>query len=330
MVISSLGDDVVLLRASHSEVKRLVLLVFVVVGVVLVAVNVFGGHVMVAGILIVVGRVSVFRVDCMSLGVVSSVCSLLVDNWSFVLAKSFEMGFLVVDRGSGMGFLMVDWGSSMMHSLMVDWSSSVMDSLMVDWSSNVVNSLMVDWSSNVVNSLGLMVHWGSMMNWSFVMDRGSVRSLMNWFGSVMHWSSSLVGWSRVLAKSFKVRSFLMHRLEHDLGMLGGSVVNWDSVVDWNSVVNWGSVVGLLEDWGGVVDFSDSLVVSSGAVMGTSHVMRFIMGDNVCLSLVLHMNWVLHVVHGGVVGLHDVGGANVFSVVRLRGLVCWLVVSHNGN
>lgn len=53
-----------------------------------------------------------------------------------------------------------------------------------------------------------------------------------------------------------------------------------------------------------------------------------MGNNVCLSLVLHMNWVLDVVDGSVVGLVDVGGANVLSVVRLGGLVCWLMVSCN--
>ena len=124
MVISSLSNDVMLLRASHSEVKRLVLLALVVVGVVLVAVNVFRGHVVVTGVLIVVRLVSVSLVVLVSCGVVtfvvdslhmavistvggctfvvSSVGSLVMD-WFFVLAKRSEMRCLVMDRGSVMG-----------------------------------------------------------------------------------------------------------------------------------------------------------------------------------------------------------------------------------
>ena len=80
--------------------------------------------------------------------------------------------------------------------------------------------------------------------------------------------------------------------------------NWGSMVDFSLMMNRG-----------VIGCSDSLVVSRGAVMCTSDMMGFTMGNNVSLSLVLHMNWVLDVVNGSVVaGLVNVGGANVLSVV----------------
>ena len=59
MVVSTLGDGIVVAGKSHSEVERLVLGVLVVVGVVLVTMNVFRGHVMVTRVLIVVGLVKV-------------------------------------------------------------------------------------------------------------------------------------------------------------------------------------------------------------------------------------------------------------------------------
>ena len=49
MIITSLGDDVVLPWGSHGEVKRLVLFVLIVIGVVLVSMDVLRGHVVVAG-----------------------------------------------------------------------------------------------------------------------------------------------------------------------------------------------------------------------------------------------------------------------------------------
>ncbi|WP_288100612.1 hypothetical protein, partial [Herbaspirillum sp.] len=137
--------------------------------------------------------------------------------------------------------------------------------------------------------------------------------VVNW-SCMMHWSS-MVDWSLVLADSSMMGRFVMNSL------VNGLVMHWG-----DSVVDWCSVVGLLENWGSVVDFSlmmnrgvmgrsDSLVVSRGAVVGTSDMMGFTMGNNVSLSLVLLMNWVLDVVHGSVVaGLVDVGGANVLSVV----------------
>ena len=54
VVVSSLGDNIVVFGPRHSEVHRLVLLVLVVVGVVLVAVGVLRGHVVVRGVLVVV------------------------------------------------------------------------------------------------------------------------------------------------------------------------------------------------------------------------------------------------------------------------------------
>ena len=61
MVVSTLGDGIVVAGKSHSEVERLVLGVLVVVGVVLVAMSVLRGHVMVSGVLVVV-RVGLVRV----------------------------------------------------------------------------------------------------------------------------------------------------------------------------------------------------------------------------------------------------------------------------
>ena len=61
MVVSTLGDGIVVAGKSHSEVERLVLGVLVVVGVVLVAMSVLRGHVMVSGVLVMV-RVGLVRV----------------------------------------------------------------------------------------------------------------------------------------------------------------------------------------------------------------------------------------------------------------------------
>ena len=54
MVVTTLGDNVVLLGSGDSEVLRLVLLVIVVIGIVLVTVSVLRGHVVVSGVHIVV------------------------------------------------------------------------------------------------------------------------------------------------------------------------------------------------------------------------------------------------------------------------------------
>ena len=52
MIVGALDDHVVLSRSRHSEVLRVVLAVLVMVSVILVAMNIFGGHVMVQRVLI--------------------------------------------------------------------------------------------------------------------------------------------------------------------------------------------------------------------------------------------------------------------------------------
>lgn len=55
MIVSALGDNIFLLGFSHSEVKRSMLLVLVVICIILVATGVLRCHVMVGWVLIVVG-----------------------------------------------------------------------------------------------------------------------------------------------------------------------------------------------------------------------------------------------------------------------------------
>jgi len=66
VVITSLGDDVVLLRSSHSEVKRLVLFVLIVISIILVTMGVLRGHVVMDRVLIVVRLIGVSLVVLVS------------------------------------------------------------------------------------------------------------------------------------------------------------------------------------------------------------------------------------------------------------------------
>ena len=72
---------------------------------------------------------------------------------------------------------------------------------------------------------------------------------------------------------------------------------------------------LVVDWGdSVVNGSDSLVVSRGSVMGTSHVVRLLVVSNG--GLVLNVDGVLDVVHGGVDQRLVMSDMRVLGVVRL--------------
>lgn len=66
VVVTSLGDDVVFLRSSHSEVLRLVLLALVMIGIILVTMGVLRGHVVVVWVLIVMRLIGVSLVVLVS------------------------------------------------------------------------------------------------------------------------------------------------------------------------------------------------------------------------------------------------------------------------
>ncbi len=92
------------------------------------------------------------------------------------------------------------------------------------------------------------------------------------------------------------------------------------------VMDWGSMHGSgVVNRGGMVSLGDSLVMSGGTVMGSSHVVGLVMAHNVSLSLVSHMDGVLDVMDRGVVRLVDVSDMRVLSVVGLRRFVGGLVV-----
>ncbi len=238
VVVASLGNDVMLLRASDSEVERLVLLILVVVGVILVAVHVLRGHVMVARVLVVVRRVGVSLmvlvvgrvitfvmsslVGNLVVGcgcVVHSLC-LMMDNSSLmvsdrlVLSQGCQMRRLVMDRLD----LMMHRGCVMNGSSSVNWGGVVHGSLVMD------NLFVVDWGG---------VHGSLVMDNLFVVDWGGVHG-----GSVVNWSS-MHGHGVVHG------SLMVHSL--NLVMNGGSMVH-GSCMDWGSVVHRSSM-----DWGGMVD-----------------------------------------------------------------------------
>lgn len=139
MVVSALDDDVVLLRLRHGEVQRLVLLVLVVVGIVLVAVDVLRSHVMVGRILIVVRRV---------LGILVALVILVSPG---VIA--FVGGLLHVSVRAGNVATLVR-----LLSLVVRGSLVVLDGLVVDGSSVVDNRCFVVDRRGMMGSDGLVVN----------------------------------------------------------------------------------------------------------------------------------------------------------------------------
>lgn len=150
VVVGTLGDDVVLFGASHGEVERLVLLVFIVVGVVLVASNVFRGHMVVSGVLVVMGLIRVAFV----VGISRRVISLAVSGSSLV--RCFVMGGSVL---RSVGSVML--GSSDVRGLVVHWGSDVR-------SLNMTRSFVMDWN---LMSGSLVVNGGNDMG-SFVVYGG--------------------------------------------------------------------------------------------------------------------------------------------------------------
>lgn len=153
VVVSTLGDDVVVTGKSHSEVKGLVLGILVVVGVVLVTVGVLRGHVVVGGVLIVVrvGLVWVTLVVLVSGGVVSLVMGtddMAVLGTDVAASVTSIMADDVV-RLSLVGSLVVSNSGVMHWDLVVHWDNSgVVRGLDMSnsWVSNNMRSLVVDGS----------------------------------------------------------------------------------------------------------------------------------------------------------------------------------------
>ena len=325
VVVGTLRDDIVLLWASHSEVKRLVVLIIVVVSVVLVTVHVFRGHVMVTGVLVVVRR-----------GVVASLVRDLVVNWS----SSVVHWGLVVDWSG-----MVDWGLVVDWSSMVDWSLMLGKSLVVSWS-NMMRSIMMDWSNSMMNWSDSVMNWSFMVNWCSVMNWDRVVNWSLMLGKVLvvlQWSS-VVNWSFMVHGSSVMRSFMMDWSS----VVGGFVVHWCRVMDWDSMV-WSLVMygsGSVMNGSFVVHWSclvvdrhlmmrldtvvGSLVVSLCAMvsLGVRHVVRlaFLVHRDLSMMHELHLvMWVLHVMNWGVSLLFVMANMRLFNMVRL-----WCLVVHGSS
>ena len=178
MVVGTLLDNVVLFGASHSEVKRLVLLIFVVVGVVLVSVDVLRGHVVVSGVLVVVRSE-----DVVVLGVVTLVVNIsgLVGGLSLVMSSGDVKGldFLVRSLNVMLNDLLVVGNCTLV-------ASDVMGFFVVNLSLHVVGARSVNVSHRgVVLGLGM-----SNMRVLSVVDLG-YHSLVSWLmvrgdGSMLH------------------------------------------------------------------------------------------------------------------------------------------------
>ena len=54
MIVGTLGHDIMLLRSSHSEMKRAMLLILIVIGVIFMAMDILRSHVVMAWVLVVV------------------------------------------------------------------------------------------------------------------------------------------------------------------------------------------------------------------------------------------------------------------------------------
>ena len=221
MVVLTLGNNVGFLGAGHGEVKRGVLLVLVVVGVVLVSVNILGSHVMVRGVLVVMrsalvrGGVVAFVASVVNCGgcMRSFVVNCGGGGRCFVLNDAIRVG-----RSEGVGLAL---GRDGMRCFVVNGNRSLTLYSVRSFVFNGMNSFMV----HSVRSLSML--------------RSSVSSLM---------TRSFMVWSGV--RSLNVDGCIV--------MNGsGFVVNGCTFMSSNVVgivmMNWSGVMSLLRshmsDWG---------------------------------------------------------------------------------
>ena len=151
VVVSSLCHNVVLFRSGDSEVKRLMLFILVMIGVIFMSMCVLRSHVVVCWVLIMV-RVSLIWVTFV----------VQVGPWIVTFSNNvaYDMLSAVMTTSVGVGDdLVMDWGS-----VMSNWRGMVYYS----------GFMMHNWSLVMHNWSGMMNNWGFVMNYcGFVVDWGS-------------------------------------------------------------------------------------------------------------------------------------------------------------
>ena len=268
VVVGALSDDIVVIGKRHGEVKRLVLRVLVVVGVVLVTMSVLRGHVVVGRVLVVVrvSAVDVALVVLVGRGVVtlvmgtSGVSVSLTDMSAGVRVVALVVSCLLVMRDlvvDSSNDLVMDWDGNM-RSLVVCYNGGVLVEVgqmsglgVVDGSSNVLGCLVMRRGCNDVPGC-LVMRLGSNDVLDSLMMRSSdvsrlvmgSDSLVLSMDGVLHVvdrgvSGDLDMSGMNLLSVMRLRHLLVgwlvvsgnrHVLHDRHGHVRGLVVHWDSLV----------------------------------------------------------------------------------------------------
>ena len=265
MIIAALGNDISFSWSCHGEVKRFVLLVFIVISLILVSPRVLRSHVVMDWVHIVKGVNLGLNRGCLQMhvilvtrlvlnlgvhlsvmfGVVRSLSNMyksIMNCWDVMCHCNVLRHVLISGR---FDISMVSLGGFMLDNRHCEHWASNRSMIMNEWVNIGHDIVMDNWSDNMHWYIVMDNGGSDMMYWDIMVDDGSHNFMMDDGGDYMHWNSSGVDWSCYVMYWYAVMDDGGSDMNRCISVHNGYfrvVKFWFSMVDRSNVMNDGNTM----------------------------------------------------------------------------------------